>query len=70
MGSPGRRPFLPGPMTPYPTFNSPKMVWRDRKGFNSTKTKQNFCVMIHETEIGVKTQIIDDIFQLSGNVKL
>ena len=35
MGSPGRRPFLPEPMSyPYPAAHSPAMVHVGRKGFN------------------------------------
>ena len=45
MSSPGRRPFLPGPMSPpspppYPTTHGPAIVRTDRKGFHK---KQFTC---------------------------
>ena len=42
LASPGRRPFLPGPLSPaYPTSHSPTMVRTGRKGFIPThQTKQ------------------------------
>ena len=40
-GSPGRRPFLPGPFTsPCPTSHSPAMFFADRNGHDPTKTAQ------------------------------
>ena len=39
VGSRGRRPFLPGPLSPLPTSHSPAMVRTGRKGFNPTKSK-------------------------------
>ena len=44
LASPGRRPFLPGPLSPpYPTSRSPAMVRTGRKGFIPTnQTNQSF----------------------------
>ena len=40
MGSPGRRPFIPGTLSPpCPTSHSPAMARMDRESFNPTKTK-------------------------------
>ena len=46
LASPGRRPFLPGLLSPppYPTSRSPAMVRTGRKSFHSTKTKNKNLV--------------------------